>query len=49
MNNNASNLSIAKFCPNLKKLFTRFNNDELDVLKTILDSCQYLEGYCSLV
>src|SRR5438045_6032405 len=38
------NLSIAKFCPNLRKLFTLFNYDDLDVLKTIFNSCHYLEG-----
>ncbi|EXX71874.1 uncharacterized protein OCT59_015588 [Rhizophagus irregularis] len=37
-------LSIARFCPNLKNLFVLFNNGELDVLKTILISCQYLES-----
>src|SRR4051794_37982680 len=42
---NALNLSIAKFCPNLKKLITVINsNNELDTLKTIFSSCQYLEG-----
>ena len=40
----ALNSSIAKFCPNLKKLFAIFNYDELDLLKTLFDSCQYLEG-----
>ena len=42
--NKAFNLSIAKYCPNLKKLFTIFNHNELDTLKTILNSCQHLEG-----
>ena len=42
--NNAINLSIVKFCPNLKKLYVAFNNGELDMLKAIFDSCQYLEG-----
>jgi len=40
--NNAINLSIVNFCPNLKKLYVTFKNG--DMLKTIFDSCQYLEG-----
>src|ERR1043166_6807028 len=44
INDNILNMSIAKFCPNLKKLFTVFKYDELDMLKTIFNSCQYLEG-----
>ncbi|PKB92538.1 hypothetical protein RhiirA5_368445, partial [Rhizophagus irregularis] len=43
-NNKDLSLSIARFCPNLKNLFVLFNNGELDVLKTILISCQYLES-----
>ncbi|CAB4381596.1 unnamed protein product [Rhizophagus irregularis] len=42
--NKALRLSIAKFCPNLKSLFIIFKNGELEVLKTILTSCQYLES-----
>ncbi|RIA88921.1 hypothetical protein C1645_825601 [Glomus cerebriforme] len=42
--NNSLNLSIAKFCPNIKKLFVEFSNNELDILITILNSCQYLES-----
>ncbi|RIA89555.1 hypothetical protein C1645_824669 [Glomus cerebriforme] len=42
-NNNLS-FSIAKFCPNLKKLFILFNNDELNILKNIFNNCQYLES-----
>ena len=38
--NNSLNLIIAKFCPNLKKLFTKYKNSEL---KTIFNGCQYLE------
>ncbi|RIA83783.1 hypothetical protein C1645_860272 [Glomus cerebriforme] len=38
------NLSIAKFCPNLKKLFTLFGNSELETLITILNNCQNLES-----
>uniref|UniRef100_U9TAU9 F-box domain-containing protein n=1 Tax=Rhizophagus irregularis (strain DAOM 181602 / DAOM 197198 / MUCL 43194) TaxID=747089 RepID=U9TAU9_RHIID len=41
----ALRLSVAKFCPNLRRLFVIFKNDELDVLKTILCSCQNLEGH----
>ncbi|CAB4393348.1 unnamed protein product [Rhizophagus irregularis] len=37
-------LSIAKFCPNLKSLFIKFMYNDLDVLKTIFISCQYLES-----
>ncbi|PKY28491.1 hypothetical protein RhiirB3_444681 [Rhizophagus irregularis] len=44
----ALNLSIAKFCPNLKSLFIIFKNGEPDVLKTILISCQYLESIKTL-
>src|SRR5436305_4388856 len=35
---------IAKFCPNLKKLYVLFKKNELDILKYIFNSCQYLEG-----
>ena len=41
---NSINLAIAKFCPNLKKLFTGFKNNEIETLKMILYSCQYLES-----
>ncbi|CAB4387435.1 unnamed protein product [Rhizophagus irregularis] len=37
-------LSISKFCPNLKSLFIILKNDELDILKTVLINCQYLES-----
>ncbi|PKY16065.1 hypothetical protein RhiirB3_520906 [Rhizophagus irregularis] len=37
-------LSIAKFCPNIKSLYIIFKNGELDILKTIFISCQYLES-----
>ena len=43
LNNNLLNLAVAKFCPNLKSLFTLFYNDEIDTLKLILISCQQLE------
>ena len=42
--NNLVKLSIAKFCPNLKKIFVIFKNGELDLLKTIFNNCQYLES-----
>src|SRR3989442_671470 len=42
--NNSLNLAIAKFCPNLRKLFSKFINDELETLKMIFNSCQYLES-----
>jgi hypothetical protein len=38
------NLAIAKFCPNLRKLFTIFRNDELETIKLIFNNCQYLES-----
>ena len=37
-------LFIAKFCPNLKKLYLKFDDGELDILKTIFNGCQYLES-----
>jgi hypothetical protein len=42
--NNSLNLAIAKFCQNLRKLFARFKKDELETLKLIFNSCQYLES-----
>jgi hypothetical protein len=41
--NNDLNLTIANFCPNVKRLIIRINDDEIDVLKTIFINCQYLE------
>ncbi|RIA93466.1 hypothetical protein C1645_819317 [Glomus cerebriforme] len=38
------NLAIAKFCPNLKTLFTIFIKDELETIKMILNNCQHLES-----
>ena len=38
------NLSIAKLCPNLKKLFVIFNEGEIGILRDIFNSCQYLES-----
>ncbi|GES82597.1 hypothetical protein GLOIN_2v1876960 [Rhizophagus clarus] len=41
--NNSLNLAIAKFCPNLETLFTKFIDKEPETLKTILTNCQNLE------
>ncbi|RIA97861.1 hypothetical protein C1645_813579 [Glomus cerebriforme] len=41
---NSLNLAIAKFCPNLRKLSVGFKNSELETLKIIYESCQYLES-----
>ncbi|RIA96742.1 hypothetical protein C1645_871843 [Glomus cerebriforme] len=41
---NSLNLAIAKFCPNLKKLSTGFKNNELETMKIVFNSCQYLES-----
>ena len=41
---NLSNLAIAKHCPNLKSLYTRFVADKVETLKLILNSCQQLES-----
>ena len=41
--NNNLNLSIVNFCPNLKRLVSRIDDYEVDVLKTILINCQLLE------
>jgi hypothetical protein len=41
------NLTLAKFCPNIKNLSTTFNDykeDELESLKIVLTNCQYLES-----
>jgi hypothetical protein len=42
---NSLNLAVAKFCPNLRKLFIGYeiNDIELQTLKLILKNCQYLE------
>ena len=42
--NNSLNLAIAKFCPNLRKLSTGFKINEMETLKIIFNSCQYLES-----
>ncbi|GES81137.1 hypothetical protein GLOIN_2v1876960 [Rhizophagus clarus] len=41
---NSLNLAIAKFCPNLKSLFTIFMDNELETLKLIFNQCQLLES-----
>ncbi|GBB85064.1 hypothetical protein RclHR1_11640002 [Rhizophagus clarus] len=48
--NKALRLSIANLCPNLRSLFIVFNDDELNILKTIFNNCKYLESikiWCS--
>src|SRR6266542_2029308 len=45
--NDSVNSSMAKFCPNLKSLHTRFVNkevNEVEILKAILNDCQQLES-----
>jgi hypothetical protein len=42
---NSLNLAIAKFCPNLKSLYTLFKHDKIETLKVILNSCQQLESF----
>jgi hypothetical protein len=42
-NDNLLNLTIAKFCVNLKVLSIGFFYDELETFKIILNSCKYLE------
>src|SRR5581483_10768393 len=41
---NLLNLAIAKFCTNLRKLSTGFKSNELETLKIVFNSCQYLES-----
>jgi hypothetical protein len=43
-NNNSINLAIAKYCPNLRKLSAGFKSSELETLKMVFKSCQYLES-----
>ncbi|RIA80417.1 hypothetical protein C1645_882174 [Glomus cerebriforme] len=40
---NSLNLTIAKFCPNLRKLSTGFKYNELETMKLVFGGCQYLE------
>ncbi len=42
--NNSLNLAVAEFCPNLKSLYTIFDEDDIETLKVILTSCQQLES-----
>ena len=44
LSSNSLNLAIAKFCPKLRKLSTGFKNSELETLKLVFNSCQYLES-----
>src|SRR6266542_2553480 len=41
---NSLNLAVAKLCPNLKKLYLIFMNNESETLKIVFNSCQYLES-----
>ena len=41
---NSFNLAVAKFCPNLRKLSVGFKNNELETMKIVFNSCQYLES-----
>ncbi|CAB4381694.1 unnamed protein product [Rhizophagus irregularis] len=43
-NDNSLNLAIVKFCPNLRNLTIRIEDNELEILETILISCKYLES-----
>ncbi|PKC63700.1 hypothetical protein RhiirA1_537592 [Rhizophagus irregularis] len=43
-NDNSLNLAIVKFCPNLRNLSIRIEDNELEILETILISCKYLES-----
>ncbi len=42
--NDLINVAVIRFCPNLKKLSIRIEDNELETLKMILDSCHYLEN-----
>ncbi|RIA99725.1 hypothetical protein C1645_746535, partial [Glomus cerebriforme] len=47
---NSLNLSISKFCPNLKSLCTQFMNNEMETAKLIFNNCKQLEDieiWCS--
>ncbi|CAB5393162.1 unnamed protein product [Rhizophagus irregularis] len=48
-NDNSLNLAIIKFCPNLRNLTIRIEDNELEILETILISCKYLESIRILV
>ncbi|GBC41482.2 hypothetical protein GLOIN_2v1784405 [Rhizophagus irregularis DAOM 181602=DAOM 197198] len=43
-NDDTLNLSISEFCPNIRKIFTIFKNNELGSLKNIFINCKYLES-----
>ena len=38
------NLAIAKFCTNIRKLSTGFENNESETFKMVFNACQYLES-----
>ncbi|PKY19485.1 hypothetical protein RhiirB3_523551 [Rhizophagus irregularis] len=45
--NKSINLAISKYCPNIKNLYLNFiedNDDELIILKKVLNNCQFLES-----
>jgi len=44
VNGKSLKLSIAKFCPNLKKLCIILEDDEMDILKIMFNEFQYLES-----
>ncbi|CAB4427268.1 unnamed protein product [Rhizophagus irregularis] len=41
---NSLNLTIAKYCPNIRKLSTGFSDKALETLKILFNNCQYLES-----
>ncbi|CAB4373764.1 unnamed protein product [Rhizophagus irregularis] len=41
---NSLNLTIAKYCPNIRKLSTGFSDKDLETLKILFNNCQYLES-----
>src|ERR1051325_11654561 len=41
---NSLNLAVAKFCPNIRKLFIGYKINDIETLKMVLNSCQYLES-----
>ncbi|CAB4373659.1 unnamed protein product [Rhizophagus irregularis] len=41
---NSLNLTIAKYCPNIRKLSTGFSDKALEMLKILFNNCQYLES-----
>jgi hypothetical protein len=43
-NDKAINLAIANFCPKIRKLSSTFNEDGINMLKTIFINCNDLES-----